>query len=443
MIKAVIFDMYETLITHYHGYASEYFSAQMAEDTGIPVETFREIWCDTRTKRTTGEISLEDALTQILEANDCYDEGVFQKVIEKRIYTAEICFSHLHKEIVPMLLGLKEKGIKIGLISNCFSEEAKVIRESSLFSYFDVLTLSYEQGVQKPDTEIYRRCAKELGVLPKECLYIGDGGSQELEAAEDFGMQAGQAVWDLKEGTRQPCGRKEEFRQVERPLEVLDMVGYEYIFFDLDGTLTDPGMGITNSVMYALKKFGIEETDRTKLYKFIGPPLLESFSVYYGFSEEDCWKALEYYREYFRTQGLYENEVYEGVKELLDTLVGMKKRIVLATSKPEEFAKEILRHFGLDTYFDFVAGATMDESRNKKDDVIEYALESLHITDTSSVLMIGDRKHDVLGAKKFDIDSIGVLYGYGDYEELTTAGATYIAEKVEDIVKVIKGGTVQ
>lgn len=438
MIKAVIFDMYETLITHYHGYASEYFSAQMAEDTGIPVETFRSIWCDTRTKRTTGELSLEDALTLILKTNNCYDEAVFQKVIEKRIYTADICFSHLHEEIVPMLLGLKEKGIKIGLISNCFSEEAKVIRESNLFSYFDALTLSYEQGVQKPDTEIYRRCAKELGVLPKECLYIGDGGSEELEAAKAFGMQAAQAVWYLKEGTRQPCGRKDGFRQVETPLEVLDMVGYEYIFFDLDGTLTDPGMGITNSVMYALKKFGIEETDRTKLYKFIGPPLLESFEVFYGFSEEDAWKALAYYREYFSVQGLYENEVYEGVKELLDTLVGMKKKIVLATSKPEEFAKEILRHFGLDKYFDFVAGATMDESRNKKDDVIEYALESLHITNTSSVLMIGDRKHDVLGAKKFDIDSIGVLYGYGDYEELTTAGATYIAETVEEIKKVIK-----
>lgn len=218
---------------------------------------------------------------------------------------------------------------------------------------------------------------------------------------------------------------------------------YEYIFFDLDGTLTDPGMGITNSVMYALEKFGIVETDRTKLYKFIGPPLVDAFEEFYGFSEEDAWKALAYYREYFSTKGLYENEVYEGVKEMFDVIVGMKKKIVLATSKPEKFAKEILRHFGLDSYFDFVAGATMDESRNKKEDVIEYALRSLHITDTSKVLMVGDRKHDVLGAKKFDIDSVGVLYGYGDYKELTTAGATYIAEKVEDIIKVIKGGRIQ
>lgn len=215
------------------------------------------------------------------------------------------------------------------------------------------------------------------------------------------------------------------------------MDGYEYIFFDLDGTLTDPGIGITNSVMYALKKFGIIETDRTALYKFIGPPLMESFEKYYGFTQEDSWKALEYYREYFRTDGLYENEVYEGVEALLTSLKRMKKKLILATSKPEEFANEILRHFGLLQYFDFVAGATMDETRNKKADVIEHALKSCGITDSSCVVMVGDRKHDVLGAKQWNLDSIGILYGYGDYEELKAAGATYIAENVEDILAYI------
>ena len=214
---------------------------------------------------------------------------------------------------------------------------------------------------------------------------------------------------------------------------------YNTILFDLDGTLTDPGIGITNSVAYALSKWNIEVTDRSELYKFIGPPLLDSFAGYYGFSEEDCQKALTYYREYFRSKGIYENEVYPGVVEMLETLKNSGKKIILATSKPEEFAIIILKHFDLYKYFDFVAGATMDESRNKKGDVIKYALESCGIdkTDLKDVIMVGDRKHDVHGATENDLDGIGVLFGYGDREELETAGAKYIAEQIADILKFI------
>ena len=214
---------------------------------------------------------------------------------------------------------------------------------------------------------------------------------------------------------------------------------YNTILFDLDGTLTDPGIGITNSVAYALSKWNIEVTDRSELYKFIGPPLLDSFAGYYGFSEEDCQKALTYYREYFRSKGIYENEVYPGVVEMLETLKNSGKKIILATSKPEEFAIIILKHFDLYKYFDFVAGATMDESRNKKGDVIKYALESCGIdkTDLKDVIMVGDRKHDVHGATENDLDCIGVLFGYGDREELETAGAKYIAEQIADILKFI------
>ena len=214
---------------------------------------------------------------------------------------------------------------------------------------------------------------------------------------------------------------------------------YNTILFDLDGTLTDPGIGITNSVAYALSKWNIEVTDRSELYKFIGPPLLDSFAGYYGFSEEDCQKALTYYREYFRSKGIYENEVYPGVVEMLETLKNSGKKIVLATSKPEEFAIIILKHFDLYKYFDFVAGATMDESRNKKGDVIKYALESCGIdkTDLKDVIMVGDRKHDVHGATENDLDCIGVLFGYGDREELETAGAKYIAEQIADILKFV------
>lgn len=214
---------------------------------------------------------------------------------------------------------------------------------------------------------------------------------------------------------------------------------YNTILFDLDGTLTDPGIGITNSVAYALSKWNIEAKDRSELYKFIGPPLLDSFSEYYGFSEEQAQEALKYYREYFRSKGIYENEVYPGVVKMLESLKSSGKKIVLATSKPEDFAVIILKHFDLYKYFDFVAGATMDEKRTKKGDVIAYAMESCGITEANlkDVIMVGDRKHDVLGAKENNLDCIGVLFGYGDREELEAAGAKFIAEKVEDILTFI------
>ena len=215
------------------------------------------------------------------------------------------------------------------------------------------------------------------------------------------------------------------------------MSRYDYLLFDLDGTLTDPGEGITNSVVYALKKWGIEVADKRELYVFIGPPLSASFKQYFGFSEADALKSVAYYREYFSVHGLFENEVYEGIPSLLEALKKSGKKLVVATSKPEKFAKQILDHFDLSKYFDFVAGASMDESRNKKADVIRYALDSLHITDTSRVLMIGDREQDVTGAKKCGLDSLGVLYGYGDLAEHTSAGATYIAENVADILKYV------
>ena len=212
---------------------------------------------------------------------------------------------------------------------------------------------------------------------------------------------------------------------------------YDYLLFDLDGTLTDPAEGITNSVIYALKKWGIEVGDRSELYCFIGPPLSASFKKYYGFSEDDALKCLEYYREYFRDKGIFENKVYVGIPELLEKLKKSGKILILATSKPEIFAKRILDHFDLTKYFDFVAGASMDESRNKKADVICYALETANVTDRSKALMIGDREQDITGARLNSLDSLGVLYGYGDYEEHTAAGANYIAETVNDILSFV------
>ena len=209
---------------------------------------------------------------------------------------------------------------------------------------------------------------------------------------------------------------------------------YKYLFFDLDGTLTDPAEGITNSVVHALNKWGIEVSDKRELYCFIGPPLSASFKKYYGFSDDEALKCVEYYREYFRDRGIFENRVYGGIPQLLEKLKADGRILVLATSKPEVFAKRILERFDLAKYFDFVAGATLDESRNKKGDVIRYALGLAGVEDLSEVIMIGDREQDVLGAKENHIDSLGVLYGYGDREEHTAAGADHIAEKVEDIL---------
>jgi len=212
---------------------------------------------------------------------------------------------------------------------------------------------------------------------------------------------------------------------------------YQYILFDLDGTLTDPGLGITNSVMYALKKFGIEETDRTSLYRFIGPPLRESFQRFYGFSAEQSELATDYYREYFSDRGLYENAVYDGVEDMLKTLREQGKHLILATSKPEVFAVEILRYFKLAQYFTLIAGATMEVGRNKKADVIAYAMESVGITDPTQAVMIGDREHDILGAKENGLASIGVLYGYGDRAELAAAGADHIVASAADILTLV------
>ena len=213
---------------------------------------------------------------------------------------------------------------------------------------------------------------------------------------------------------------------------------YSTILFDLDGTLTDPGVGITNSVAYALNKWGIPVEDRASLYPFIGPPLKDSFMKYYGFSKEQALQSVEYYREYFREKGLFENDLFTDTAWILKELRNRGKTIILATSKPEEFALTILRHFEILEYFDLVAGATMDETRNKKADVIAYALKTAGVTDVSSAIMVGDREHDVLGARQNGLSCIGVLFGYGSRKELEDAGAVCIAESFKDVLEYIE-----
>lgn len=209
------------------------------------------------------------------------------------------------------------------------------------------------------------------------------------------------------------------------------------IFFDLDGTLTDPFEGITKSVQISLRHFGINVEDREELKCFIGPPLWESYMKYYGLSREDAEVAVAKYREYFSVTGLFENEVYEGIHEFLKELRGKGLRLTVATSKPAVFSQKILDKFELSQYFSFLSGSELNGERVKKADVIEYAIANLGITDRSGILMIGDRHHDIDGAKSCGVISCGVLWGYGDRREHEDAGANHIVENLEELKAVI------
>ncbi|BEG99934.1 HAD family hydrolase [Bacteroides sedimenti] len=212
---------------------------------------------------------------------------------------------------------------------------------------------------------------------------------------------------------------------------------YQYILFDLDGTISDPATGITRSIQYALSFFEITVPNPEELTKFIGPPLIESFKEFYHFNDDQALLALKKYREYFVAKGMFENYLYKGIEELLQTLKEKGKTILLATSKPEPFAKQILEHFNLTHYFSFIGGATLDGSRSTKTDVIRYVLKSNQITEPGKTVMVGDREHDIEGAKNNGITSIGVLYGYGSKTELQKAGADFLASDIKELMMLL------
>lgn len=207
---------------------------------------------------------------------------------------------------------------------------------------------------------------------------------------------------------------------------------YDWLLFDLDGTLTDPFEGITRSVEYALNAFGIEVEDRRTLAPFIGPPLVESLTERYGFTMEDAVAAVAKYREYFAVKGLYENELFEGIPELLRDCRKAGYKISMATSKPTHYAKIIAEHFDIAHYFDAIHGSSLDGSRITKSSVVAEAVREEGI-DPERALMIGDRRHDVEGAREHGIKTVGVLYGYGSLEEHTAAGAAYIAKDLDEL----------
>lgn len=187
----------------------------------------------------------------------------------------------------------------------------------------------------------------------------------------------------------------------------------EFILFDLDGTLTDPKIGITSAVAYALEHCGYTAPENLdELCPFIGPPLHESFMKYYGVDEDEADKLVDSYRKYYRPKGIFECTVYDDIPDLLTSLKENGKKVLLATSKPEDMAEDILDHFGLIGYFDGVYGATHDRSRTDKSLVIAYALKEFGLTERDKAVMVGDREYDILGAKENGLSAIGVGYGY-------------------------------
>jgi phosphoglycolate phosphatase len=211
---------------------------------------------------------------------------------------------------------------------------------------------------------------------------------------------------------------------------------YKYYLFDLDGTITDPGLGITNSVKYALIKMGIDAIDRAILLKFIGPPLRDSFKKYFGMDDLQAEKTVQYYREYYSPTGIFENEVYEGIAGLLEKLTENNNTLFIVTSKPRVFAERIIQYFGLQSYFKDIIGSELNGELSEKTELIEHFLNKYDVI-TESVIMIGDRNYDIIGASNNRIDSIGVGYGYGTKEELLSAGATYYCQSVAELYELI------
>ncbi|MBQ2099564.1 MAG: GNAT family N-acetyltransferase [Lachnospiraceae bacterium] len=229
MIKAVIFDVFETLVTHYR--SPKYFGEDIAKDLGLTEERFREIWDQTEHDRSIGLRTFENVIAEIMKKNGIYSETLLSKVLNKRSAAKVEVFMHLHEEILPMLETLKRRGIKMGLISNCFSEEVFAIKKSILYPYFDAAMLSFEQGIMKPDKEIFYRCQKKLNVSAEDCLYVGDGGSKELETATELGMKAVQATWYFEDNERANPKRKPQFPALVSPMEVLQHLTFFSVLF--------------------------------------------------------------------------------------------------------------------------------------------------------------------------------------------------------------------
>ncbi len=218
---------------------------------------------------------------------------------------------------------------------------------------------------------------------------------------------------------------------------------FAYLLFDLDGTLTDPAEGITKSVQYALQARGIEEPDLKKLERFIGPPLRDSFVEFYGMTPEEAEESVAKYRERYMPVGVFENEIYPGIAELLKCCKAAGKKLAVASSKPQTLVDEVLRHFNITQYFDIVMGCELDGTRGKKEEVVEEVLRLFELIDCDreklkkEAVMIGDRKFDITGGRFFGLSTIGVRFGYAEEGELEAAGADYVVDSVAELEELL------
>lgn len=214
------------------------------------------------------------------------------------------------------------------------------------------------------------------------------------------------------------------------------MKKYDTVAFDLDGTLTNPERGLLSAFVYCFKKLGVPYESRESLKRYIGPPLYDEWMKDFGWTFEEASNAVEIFREYYNIYGWWDNEVYPGIAELLSELKSHGKKLVVATSKPEVTAKKVLRLFGLDKYFDYIAGASMNGSEDLKWQILTRALREVG-AEKSTAILVGDRKYDAEGAKICGIDSLGVLWGHGSNEELVSAGFEYVSETPGEVLKLL------
>lgn len=217
------------------------------------------------------------------------------------------------------------------------------------------------------------------------------------------------------------------------------MPKFHTVAFDLDGTLSNPTRGLVSAIKYGFDKMGLPKSSDESLKKYIGPPLRESFERDYSLTSKESEECVRLFREYFSVYGWWDNEIYEGVRDLLACLKKKGKKIILATSKPQIFAEKILKLFEIEEYFDFIGAATLDKRRETKEQVLNFALLETGIDEKtkSGVILVGDTKFDVEGARLCGISSLGVLWGFGKRSELEAEGADYIAENIEEAKKIL------
>lgn len=443
-IRAVIFDLDGTLLNTLDDLADS--MNHVLEEFGYPARTLVEI------RKFVG-----NGVRKLVERSMGYpDDKVYteeersnvDQVFDRmRAYYAE----HSNEKTAPYagvtecLEQLQQKGILTAIVSNKLDGAVKELNEI-YFQKWVTEAIGELPGVtRKPAPDMLELVMGHLGVTKEECVYVGDS-EVDIETAVNAGIPCIAVTWGFRDvDLLKECGAGVMIDQPEELISVIDVWNnfrskeYQYLLFDLDGTLTNPEEGITKSVQYSLKEeFGIE-AERKDLLRFIGPPLWDSFKDFYGLSKDEADRAVTKYRERYLPIGVYENYPYEGMWELLRDLKSLGYHLGVATSKPEVMAQKVLDKFDMSQWFDVITGSELDGHRVKKSDVIEETMMRFGNPERSRVLMIGDRLHDIEGAKEAGMDSCGVYYGFAEPGEMEKHGAHYIIQTVRELRSLLCG----